>query len=72
MAVTFVVTGYSTFPGCPENPTERLVLQLEQDLKQRTASQVVAYALSSEVCVVNVNAATYVDCEAIGPLADIP
>lgn len=72
MAVAFVVTGYSTFPGCPENPTERLVLQLEQELRQRTASQMVAYALPSEVYVVNVDAAIYCDCKAKCSLADIP
>jgi len=36
MNVAFVVTGYSHFPGCPENPTESLVARLEQELAQRT------------------------------------
>ena len=36
MTVAFVVTGYSHFPGCAENPTESLVKRLEQELPQRT------------------------------------
>ena len=35
--VAFVLTGFSNFPGCPTNPTEKLVSRLEQELKQRTA-----------------------------------
>ena len=40
MAVVFVVTGYSHFPGCPENPTESLVSRLELQLTQRMALHV--------------------------------
>lgn len=32
----FVVTGYSRFPGCPENPTERLVNRLKEELSKST------------------------------------
>ena len=59
MEVKFVVTGYSTFPGCPENPTEKLVLHLEQELTRRRASQVVAYELDNEVYVVHEDGAIH-------------
>lgn len=32
----FVVTGYSHFPGCPENPTESLVNRLKEELLKST------------------------------------
>lgn len=38
MPVAFVVTGFSSFPGCPANPTELLVRTLESKLKQRKLS----------------------------------
>ncbi|DBA84937.1 hypothetical protein WJX79_003597 [Trebouxia sp. C0005] len=41
----FVVTGYSRFPGCPENPTERLVNRLKEELSKRGVKAVVCKVL---------------------------
>lgn len=40
MPVSFVVTGFSTFPGCPQNPTELLVQNLAAQLKQRMSASI--------------------------------
>lgn len=39
----FVVTGYSHFPGCPENPTESLVNRLKEELSKSTQHCVFVY-----------------------------